>query len=54
LFLDFRRLRASDSEAGSAEKDGASGTKRKAQTSQVRNEKLSEDKYCIIDRIISR
>ena len=43
LFLDFRLLRANDSGVGvtieSPGEDGASGTKRKAQTSQVRKEK---------------
>jgi len=43
LFLDFRRLQTSDSGAGTTtelpEEDSASGTKRKAQTSQVRNKR---------------
>ncbi len=56
LFLDFRRLHASDSRAGTTtelpEEDTTSGTKRKAQTSQVKTKKLLMNKYSAIDWII--
>lgn len=49
-------MRTSDSGAGtrteSTEEDPTSGTKRKAQTSQVKNETLLIEKYCTIDWII--
>ena len=56
VFLDFRRLRASDVKARMTttenNEDGASGQKRKAQTSQVRNKRMI--RLFLIDDFIFR
>ena len=54
LFLDFRRLRASDLKAAANEKseENTSGTKRKAQTSQVNNRRKNNLSFMIIEYVL--